>query len=302
MTLRQAIEHTISVRQPKTDEYRSSLHLHFKVWLDRPVRELTEDEVERVFEDLMLAGKRRTAVKVVTLLGTVLRTVRRRCALGDIVATQFLADEGRLPTFGRKSCSWETDEQFTAVIEAVRAYPNAHLVNMALLQCFTGMRLGETRRLRWDAINLKHRHLVVRETKSGTVLVLPLCPIHVDLLNEQQSLASNLKLDTVRAGQVFPALRRGTKVPFIQEVQELYHHVRKETGIHASSHDWRRWFISVGATLNDVPPDMRRRLTNHVNGEDAHQGYILGHAEQLRPAMVAITSKLVALADLTKHQ
>lgn len=304
MTLKQAIAHTVEVRKPKIDEYTQVLHLHLADWLDEPVRNLTEDDVEGKFDDLLLSGKKATARKFATLLGTVLRTVRRRCGLGNTVATQFLTDEGRLPTLRKKKCAWETDEQFAAVVAAVREYPNTHLVNMAMLQCFTGMRLDEARRLRWDAMDSERMHMVVRETKTGSVLILPLCDVHRDVLSAQQALVSAMKLEPqdFRTGYVFPALRRATKQPYIQEVKDLYYAAEKTTGIPARSHDWRRWFISVGSTLADVSPDMRRRLTNHVSGEDAHQGYILGAAEQLRPAMEAVTSKLLTLAEPTSSQ
>ncbi|MCY0389128.1 site-specific integrase [Robbsia sp. Bb-Pol-6] len=154
-----------------------------------------------------------------------------------------------------------------------------HLQPMVLLSLNTGMRQGETLKLRWDAVDLERAILTVRgaTAKSRRVRHIPLNPEALATLTQWRAQASG--------GVVFP----GADGEPLTEIKTAWGNLVKAAALvdftwHDMRHDFASKLVMAGVDLNTV-----REL--------------LGHADlkmTLRYAHLAPEHKALAVAKLTR--
>jgi integrase len=117
------------------------------------------------------------------------------------------------------------------------------------LMLFTGLRRGETSRLRWENIDLVRRVLTVpaESTKAGKKLELPLSDYVYDLLVARRAIGN-------AGGYVFPGRSAGRHIITTSAPLRA---VAKACGVTVAAHDLRRTFITVAESVDISPMALR---------------------------------------------
>lgn len=138
------------------------------------------------------------------------------------------------------------------------------------LLLFTGLRRGEAARLKWSDVDLKDRTFLLRKTKNGEQITLPMSEYVLALFWRRQA--------NVLSNYVFPG--RDNRGPLVEPKKQIAL-VIERSGILYSLHDLRRTFITIAESL-DIPPYAIKRLVNHKMSNDVTAGYIISDVERLR--------------------
>jgi integrase len=159
-----------------------------------------------------------------------------------------------------------------------------------LFLLLTGMRFGETRKLKWCHVDFENKILIVpRElTKSDREHRLPLSDFLVSLLKKRYIYRN-------RSEWVFQSCRLKDK--HLGGGVAIVSRVRAKSGIAFTFHDLRRTFLTMGEKL-DVPPYALKRLVNHSVSNDMTGRYLILDIERLRSHMSRITSAFLELLDI----
>ena len=150
------------------------------------------------------------------------------------------------------------------------------MADYQLLLLFSGLRRGETARLRWSDIDLEDRTLHLRKTKNGESITLPLSETVWKMLSRRNA--------NIASNYVFPG--RDGRGPLIEPKKQIAL-VTERSGIVYTLHDLRRTFITIAESL-DIPPYAIKRLVNHKMSNDVTAGYIVSDVERLRRPAQAI--------------
>lgn len=154
----------------------------------------------------------------------------------------------------------------------------------------TGMRFGETRKLKWSYVDFANKILIIpRElTKSDREHRLPLSDFLVELLKKRYIFRKNSEW-------VFQSSR--LKDRHLSEGVGIVRRVRAKSGIVFTFHDLRRTFLTMGEKL-DVPPYALKRLVNHSVSNDMIGRYLILDIERLRSHMSRITNAFLDLLSI----
>jgi integrase len=281
-----------TLRPASVKAYRIGVERYLSAWLDLPLRDITSEMVEdrhRAIVDEVGKGER---YKGTTTANCAMRALR--------VVWNFAAD--RTPDLPpnpvrRLRRQWYAEPRRTRMVkaeelpkfyEAVQALPNPVARDYLLLVLFTGLRLGESRSLRWDDVDLKERviRLPATSTKAKRKLDLPMSDVVRDLLVARRAIGN--------AGFVFPG---PGKVGHLVDAQHPLALVAAASGIRVSAHDLRRTFITV-AESTDISPLALKALVNHSMGSDVTAGYVQMTVERLREPVQRVCEKLKELCGV----
>ena len=155
-----------------------------------------------------------------------------------------------------------------------------------LLLLFTGLRRTEGMTLKWDAVDLTERTLLLSDTKNKEPLKLPLSDFVYGMLKERQELATS--------PYVFPG---DGEYGHLIEPRKQMRKVTKASGVSFTLHDLRRTFITAAEGL-DISIYAIKRLVNHKMTGDVTAGYVVPDAERLRVPMQQITDYLLIVGGL----
>ncbi|MGE0917919.1 tyrosine-type recombinase/integrase [Trichlorobacter lovleyi] len=243
--------------KPRTvKEYRSMLQNHVPSWMNKPIKNVTPDMVQKLHTKLTREQKPEQANKVVRTLRAI-----------------FYQNKALLPE--NPAClprkKWNKSERRTRVVKdfqlpdwyvAIRNYRNQDIADYLMLLLFTGMRRSEGFSLLWEDVDLKSKTLIARDTKNGKPHTMPLSDYLCELLERR-------KADKVNAF-VFPSF--SSKSGHLVEPKKVLAAVVKTSGIKFSFHDLRRTFMSAAAALG-ISETLIKRLVNH-SVQDVTGGYI----------------------------
>ena len=153
---------------------------------------------------------------------------------------------------------------------------------------FTGLRLNESRTLRWQDIDLNERviRIPAAHTKAGRKLDLPMSDFVRDLLVARRAIGN--------AGFVFPG--PGETGHLMDALYQLSL-VADACGIRVSTHDLRRTYITVAESC-DISPLALKALVNHSMGRDVTAGYVQISVERLREPTQRVANKLKELCGI----
>lgn len=170
-----------------------------------------------------------------------------------------------------------------------------------LLLILTGLRRGETARLKWEDVNLADKTLTVHDTKNHESHSLPLPTYLHQLLEVRNAKAkadNESDKDNPASPYVFPG--KDNDAPLV----EPRHYVQKvveESGIAFTLHDLRRTFITVAESL-DISAYAVKRLVNHKMRNDVTAQYIGVDVERLRNPMQRICDYLLKAGGVQKGE
>jgi integrase len=280
-----------SLKKTTIANYNQVLSKAFSQWSDRPLINITKDNVSNLHKKLGQEHGEAYANLAMRLLR----------ALFNFAAGQYEDAQGRSLVTDNpvkrlsQTRAWYKIERRQTFIKAHELAPwhcgiqqvqNETLRDYLLLILFTGLRRREAATLTWEQIDLTAKTLTVSETKNNETHTLPLSDYLLGLL-EQRYLA--------RINQyVFP----GTGAAgHIIEPRKQMAHVTKASGIKFTVHDLRRTFITIAESL-DIPAYALKRLLNHKMTNDITAGYIIADAERLRKPMQIITDYILKCMEL----
>jgi len=286
VTLRGVLNKFLEVKPLRRDTKRNyifSLNKHFHDWLDIPITSITKDMVEHRHHFLTVSpnrlgtpghGRANAALKRLIKINPVTRLTRNR-RWHRIHPRQGIIPDHKLKDWYR----------------AVSDHPHEVARDFMLFLLLTGMRFGETRKLRWSHVDFENGILVVpREiTKCDREHRLPLSNFLIDLLRKRLAYRKH-------PDWIFPSTRK--KQNHLSESAGMVKYVRKKSGIYFTLHDLRRTFLTMAAKL-DVPPYALKRLVNHSVSNDMTSRYIVLDAERLRSHMERITNAFLDLLAIS---
>ncbi|MGD9687847.1 MAG: tyrosine-type recombinase/integrase [Desulfobacter sp.] len=260
LTLQQALDNYIldnpRLKPSTVREYRAMLRNHTADWLNKPIKDINTDMVQRLHTRLTRDQKPEQANKTVRTLRAIF--YQNKNLLSENPAC--------MP---RKK--WNRSERRTRVVQdfqlpewflAVSSYRNQDIADYLMLLLLTGMRRGEGLSLLWDDVDLQGKILVARGTKNGKDHTMPLSDYLCEMLESRRTERVN--------AYVFPSLT--SKSGHLEEPKKVLSAVGKASGVSFSFHDLRRTFMSAAAALG-VSETLIKRLVNH-SVQDVTGGYI----------------------------
>lgn len=266
-------------RQAEKD-YSRAVEKHLAKWLDRPLSQITGNEVVQLYSEFCLAGRLGPSAAAKTM--RIFRAIYNFAEIANEDLPQNPANrltKLRLWHRDRRRTGYIPPDRIAAWYAAVMNLPSDAARDYMRLVLFTGMRRSEAAGLLWENVDFARRVFIVPVTKNGDPLVMPMSKFVCDLLKHRRILVSKSKY-------VFPA---DSQKGFLQEPKKWVAAVAEETGLAITLHDLRRTFATAAETLN-VGQRTIQRLLNHRPGREALSNYIVFGVEQLRDPVERIAS------------
>lgn len=174
------------------------------------------------------------------------------------------------------------DHEFKAWYKAVKGQENVIISSFLLFVLFNGVRRNEALNLRWEDVDFRSKSFIIRETKNGKPLELPLSKYSYGLLKSLQKIAVN--------EWVFPSFT--SKSGHLMEPKKVIQDINQKTKMNIRTHDLRRTFASIANSLL-IPSYTLKRLVNHSTGSDVTAIYAIPSLDELREPMEMIAQALM---------
>ena len=277
LTLKKALELYITQKskrgvlgQRSVEDYSYRIKKWLGRWLHKDMSAITKKMIRDKFDDLSALDPT-TANRTFKVLGAIYNE-------HDLTNPVSRYLRGRWHPYVPKDLDERVELDLPKIFDLISSYRDTTLKNAALLMLFTGLRLGEVQKRRWDDIREEHRTLHMPTTKNGKPHTLPLEKVHFDILTEQKRIRDCFPAGDIRAEYVFPSTCRGSHKGYFNAIVKLWHHVEKGDkkrkidglGYRVTSHDMRRIFATwcdvlgvaesrIAFLLNHAAPNQTRR-------------------------------------------
>lgn len=305
ITLREVLEKFLEIKAIRVDTQRGyyyAVNRHFNDWLDMPITSITKDMVEQRHQELTVRPNR---------LGTsghgrANNALKKLSALINFASDRFGTEDEPLikvnpVTRLSRNRSWHriyprqgiiADHQLKSWYRAVNTLQHEVARDFLVFLLLSGMRFGETRKLKWSYVDFSNKILIVpRElTKCDREHRLPLSDYMFELLQRRY-------LYRKSSDWIFQSSRIRNSP--ISGSRGLVLRVRAKSGITFKLHDLRRTFLTMGEKL-DVPPYALKRLVNHSVSNDMTGRYLVLDVERLRSHMCRISSAFIDLLGINE--
>jgi integrase len=293
--------------------YREDVETRFARWLDKPLRDISPEDVETRFHAIRVeaAGRADNDLFVSKAGGaaanSALRALRAvwRFAHGgapDLVPAWPTARlRKQWYAVGRRRRSVKLAD-LPAFIAAVNARNEAgdyalgrDMRDLILLFLFTGFRRKEACELRWSYVDFEAGviRLPPAATKTKVEVDLPMSDLVRDLLVARRALG--IESDFVFTGR--RGRNRIADAP-VSEPKKAFEALGKTLGFRVSPHDLRRTFITVVDNTGGITPLAARALVEHaIDVGDVHSGYV--QEVELRKAAQLVARALKRRCGIT---
>lgn len=316
LSLRTALEEYLSLKdyKPKTHSDMQSMFVrNFPDWLDKPIREITREDVLQRFKDIKLrvSKRRESLAKRRTKAGLDTKTYDSADGQGEAqkafrylqaVINSFMDDtvDGE-PLLTSNPCKVLKDKKLRVVLRPRESYldesDRLDLVDLLsrvdhpeydgvlskddrdflFILLMTGLRFDEARTLRWKNIDLEKGVFRAVDTKNKRDHTLPMTRSTKALFK------SRLDSNARESEWVFPS-PLGSSRP--SSMSRTFERVVEESGIQFTAHDLRR---TVATVASELGYDLERvsAVLNHAKiGVTA--GYVQTTVESLRTTLTSI--------------
>ena len=294
ISLRTLLEEYITVKKKlkasTADYYRNTFAWYAPEWLDIPARSITKD---MVIEQHAEIGKRSHAMANGTMksLRAVLNyAIERYDEVFTVNPVRKLSTLGAWFQIDARTTFIDPTDMATA-FQAILDMKNPMFRLATFYMIFTGARKGETFSLVWKALNFKNNTVLMRYTKNGKPLHVPIGSWLADAFLEYK--ASHY---TGEDGFVFPSFG---KTGHIVDQRNAYEaDIENTTGIKFTPHDLRRTALTY---LKNIKTDVytRKRLVNHAVPDDITEGYTQHTMDSLREEVEKLAEYILRLATPT---
>lgn len=273
--------------------YRKAIE-GFLSWADRkagmPLGAILPEDARAFVASLQAANY---APKTVSVYGKILRSAFKQGVTDGMIASNpFGSAIPQSKKAGRKAHQRGTftPGEVRLLIESARAV-SSDWHTAVMIGAYTGARLRDCCRLRWDDVDLAAGTLRLHQLKTGAVIQLP---IHPELQGHFEARAS--EAGDSAADFITPTLAgaetggsRGLSIQFAKIMREAgvssgktsegTRRKQTERGFHALRHT----FVSALAAA-DVSAELRMKLSGHADLK-SHSGYTHTETQQLATAM-----------------
>jgi integrase len=296
LTLRKAFEDYVHDKQIKKSTayvYKCDLFKCLADWLDEPICGITRDMVTERFDNISRKQNHKgQANHVMRILRAILNYAastyedhegKPLIAVNPVRRLSQLKKWNKLP----RRQDVISDANLPAWFGAIQSLNQEIVRDYLLLMIFTGLRAQEAARLKWENVDFKNDMFTVKDTKNGTDHTLPMTATLKSMLKIRWASRKNK--------YVFPG-----QVEHKHLVDIRYHikEVEKQSKVKFTPHTLRRTFTTIAGRL--LPEYTVKRLTNHINGADTTQGYVVIEVEKLREPMDIIDEHIQVNAALKK--
>ncbi len=307
LTLAHALKDYLGSRslKPRTqDDVERSFRTKLKDWLERPIHELTRDEVLQRHAELVEKSGPAQANQCMRYLRSVLNFAKPRYKLANgapllkenpvLVLTETRSWK-RVPRRQTVIQRKDLGPWFLAVLEIRETHPGEvtqTICDYLLVLLLTGLRRGEATQLKWDQVDLEAGVLTIADTKNHEPHRLPLSDFLWSLFKERYQARVN--------EYVFQGREGGCG--HIVTPQKTMNQVAEKCGVAFCSHDLRRTFTSIAEALG-ISSYTIKRLLNHKITREITGGYIVrGYdQERLREPVQRITDFVLGEAGIGKE-
>jgi integrase len=200
VTLREVLQKFLDIKPIRRDtqrNYHYAINRHFNDWLDMPITSITKDMVEQRHQELTVSPNRlKTSGH-----GRANNALKKLSALINFASDRYGTEDEPLIKNNpvsrlSKNRSWHriyprqriiADHKLKDWYQAVRTLQHEVARDFMIFLLLTGMRFGETRKLKWCHVDFENRIVIVpRElTKSDREHRLPLSNYLVELLKKR---------------------------------------------------------------------------------------------------------------------
>ena len=257
--------------------------------LDKPINEITGDDVITVHTQFGKAGKKQYANQVMRTLRSVLNfaraTYRRPDGsriLGENPVSILKDSKGWYKPKRRKTVI--TPEQLPTWIDFIGSMDNHVAGDLYLLMLLTGLRREEATRIEWKDVNFAQGFFSIPEdvTKNDEGHALPMTTRTRQIFERRRQRRIN--------AWVFPGADT-----HVVNTRRQRDQIVEETNVIFTPHDLRRTFTTVAESLylNDF---LIKRLLNHKTDSDVTGGYIVWAPTRLLAPLQAIEDRIFDLA------
>jgi integrase len=301
-TLRETLEKYLTARRDlrpaSVTLYRFVVEKNLTAWLDRPLREITGDMVEKRHRAIAASINDKKGNDRIS--GAVSANAAMRCfrTLHNFAAERTPDLPPNPVRILRKQWFKERtgknmvpEEKMADFHRAVCALEHPVQRDYILMMLFTGMRRTECASLRWADIDFAKRTFRAQAdtTKSDEELCLPMSDIVFRLLMDRQREGRDA------GGYVFPGRIAGQHINGIAPPLKI---VAKASGVLVTAHDLRRTFINIAEDA-DIPWNALKNLVNHaVGGDVTKKHYLQRRIEKLREPTQRVADKIKLLCGI----
>lgn len=286
-TLKSVFDEFINSRdlKPTTKlDYEGTFRLVFDDWGNKPIREITRQDVEKRFIEVREKRGLATAGKASRILSAICNFAMVDEIEGEPLLSSNPVDVikqkkykrvprrrethltkkqiGKLYTFHRDAMDWPENPAHGVSKQGI---------NFFLLIMATGLRRSEGLSLTWADVDFDEQVLTVRNTKNHTDHTVPLSDLTTTILQSQKTVAKE-------SPWVFPAIRGGGHMT---APKSQLARIKTATGLSFTTHDLRRTFAThayeAGAEYEDI-----RRALNHKAGGGVTAGYVSNSVNRMR--------------------
>jgi integrase len=277
--------------KPSTGQkfYIEAFNKHLSEWLQRPILEITPQDVLDAYNRITANNTRATTSAHILFraVKAVFSFAYERLEVKDPNPVFILKKEKKLVQQKPKKrilLEHEIGILHKALIKKIEETPEDTVAaDLVLFILLTGCRRSEATTLKWENVSLDQKYLEFTETKTGVSRSIPLSEAILEVLNRRKSQQIN--------GFVFP----GTgKNGHIAEPRSFLDRLIKRENFkkHFCIHDLRRTFITYAKfTAESDPVD---HLVGHTPPGVSGRHYQRPTPQMLLPAQEKISEKLLS--------
>jgi len=276
--------------KPSTGQkfYLEAFQKHLSEWLQRPILEITPQDVLDAYNRITANNTRAT-----TSAHILFRAVKAvfTFTFGHLNVTGpnpvlVLKKENRLVRQKPKDrilFEHEIAILYEGLMRKIKEYPEDTVApDLILFILLTGCRRSEATTLEWKNVFLEQKYLVFSETKTGVSRSIPLSEAILEVLNRRKGQQVN--------AFVFPGTGRNGH---IAEPRSFLDRLIKREGMaHFCIHDLRRTFITFGKVAAES--NLVDHLVGHTPPGVSGKHYQRPTPQMLLPAQQKISEKLLS--------
>lgn len=284
-----------TLKESTRDNYKNMLDRYLPEWLDRPLNEITPGMVVSKHAEIgakSKAGADGTFRVVRALFNYAMEVYEEEVTRNPVKRLSSLKAWYKVP---RKQ-GFVKPTQLPLFLSILRQHPCMVSDYLEVL-LFTGIRsASEIARLQIADVDTKEQTILLRETKNGKPLYVPVCKTVMAAMERRI-------VDAKAAGSsyLFYSTAGKADVGHIVDVRIKIQNMLAGTELaHITPHDLRRSFLTYANELQ-IPSVTLKRLVGHAIPTDVTDGYIVLTIDRLRDAVKRIESFIldqVELADL----
>ena len=314
ITLTDAIDQVLSekssvLKKTTIEDYRKVLLRHFSDWGNKPIGQITTQDITKRYIHIREGIKKRSRVGKVTANPTgeadAQKAMRYLSAIfshfeSDYAGNQLVLPQGNVvkvlakkrirPPIKRRERTLNLSERLALIDvlwgeEAGKIYGSQR--DWVLLLMLTGLRYHEPLSLRWENIDWSLKVFTITETKNGEHLTLPMTKFIEHILKNRKKEQEDRG---IQSPLVFPQSRDPMKSATMTKVIQK---VCKAVGFEFNAHDLRR---TTATALAELGYDLTiiGRVLNHARANITDK-YINTDVEELRRALEKLDWQLFGI-------